>query len=216
MRGAGRGCRIGLAQRQHPKPNRPRRGIADSLDKVFQACLAQRMHRWARHFDNCKSCHCNDTKHVANGLCARCYSADYAANNKERVAAQKHDWYVRSGGKVLAKVQREQRHYSGLRDAVLARDGHRCVICGSVVALVVHHKDGQGRGTPNPNNKMSNLETRCRACHLSACRQCGRSDRKHNADGLCFACYSKKRFHDTKPRRLWVKSIRRYKLLPKG
>ena len=198
------------------------------------------MKRWARHFDDCQFCHRTDVEHVAKGLCARCYSAAYAAENSERVAEQKHEWYVRAGAKEWAKIQREQRNYSGLRDAVLERDGHRCVVCGDVVGLVVHHKDGQGRGTKTPNNKMSNLETRCRPCHmgthrpelnagrgfaasigwapkygLSCCRECGRSDRKHSADGLCFACYSKKRFHDTRSRRVYDNSKRRYILLPK-
>lgn len=176
------------------------------------------MHRWARHFDDCQSCHRTDVPHMAKGLCKRCYSAQYATDNADRVSQQKHEWYVRNGAKDWAKVQREQRHYSGLRDAVLERDGHRCVVCGAVVGLVVHHKDGQGRGTKTPNNEMSNLETRCRPCHmgthrpelnagrgfaaltgwapkygLDRCRDCGRSDRVHNADGLCGACYMRRK-----------------------
>jgi 5-methylcytosine-specific restriction endonuclease McrA len=151
---------------------------------------------------------------MAKGLCKRCYSAQYAADNSERVSAQKHEWYVKAGGKDWAKVQREQRHYGGLRDQVLARDGYRCVLCGSVVGLVVHHKDQRGRGHKHPNNNMNNLETRCRPCHmgvhrpqlnagrnfvashgwspkygLDACKKCHRSDRPHNAKGLCTVCY---------------------------
>lgn len=174
--------------------------------------------RWARHFDNCIVCHQTDTKHTGKGVCLRCYSAQYAKANSDRVKAQKRDWYFRHGGKVAAKVQREQRHYSGLRGAVLSRDGFKCVVCGSVVALVVHHKDGQGRGSKQPNNTMDNLETRCRPCHVAihrqeliqgmksrprpwgginnpvpCCQACGTVERKHNGHGLCSTCYAKYR-----------------------
>ncbi len=176
------------------------------------------MNRWARRFDCCRLCQSTELPHMAKGFCQRCYMAVYVANNGERVKAHKHEWYVRNGGKEYSKLQREQRHYSGLRDAVLARDGHRCVVCGATTQLVVHHKDGQGRGTSHPNNNMDNLETRCRPCHigvhrpqlklgqgyaslsgwapkygLDCCLRCKRSDVKHNAQGLCANCYSKMR-----------------------
>lgn len=176
------------------------------------------MQRWSRRHAACLNCNSTAVAHMAHGLCKRCYSAHYASAHYARVAEQKNEWYIRNGGKVAAKVQREQRHYSGLRQPVLERDGHACVICGALTQLVVHHKDGRGRGHPYPNNRMSNLETRCRKCHithhrpelltarglkallhwsprygLSCCRRCHRSDIKHNSHGLCANCYARAR-----------------------
>ena len=178
---------------------------------------------------------------MAQGLCRRCYLGRYVADNRERIKGHKRRWYAKVGGKEWAKVQREQRHFDGKREAVLRRDGYRCVLCGSVTQLLVHHKDGQGRGSIKPNNRMSNLVTICYPCHielhrdklqlqrgfsalqgwskkhgLDGCKQCGSSDRKHASHGLCIRCYQKKRFHDTKDRRVWVKSIRRYILRKKA
>lgn len=174
------------------------------------------MNRWARHFDNCISCHQTDTEHMAKGLCQRCYSAQYLEANEKRVKQQKHEWYLRSGGIEWARVQREQRNYGGKREAVLKRDGYKCQTCGSVIRLLVHHKDGNGRRNKAPNNDMNNLITLCQACHinlhrpellaaraiksaskmwcdklkLACCTKCHRWDRRHAALGLCVTCYS--------------------------
>lgn len=43
-----------------------------------------------------------------------------------------------------------------LRDLILDRDHHRCVVCGSTVQLEVHHKNGDWR-----DNDPGNLEVRC-------------------------------------------------------
>lgn len=140
----------------------------------------------------------------------------YTSANLEVVKKQKHDWYIKTGGRDLAKIQREQAHYDGKREAVLMRDGYKCVKCGSLTQLVVHHKDGNGRGCKNPNNAMDNLETQCLSCHvnqhrndlvaarnskqagwwyyagrLTGCQACGTSARKHAAQGYCATCYKR-------------------------
>jgi 5-methylcytosine-specific restriction endonuclease McrA len=46
--------------------------------------------------------------------------------------------------------------WRSLRRQVLARDGHRCVICGKTTELEVHHRDSNWR-----HNELSNLEVRC-------------------------------------------------------
>ena len=48
---------------------------------------------------------------------------------------------------------------------ILDRDGHKCIICGSNRDLTIHHKDGNGRYTKEPNNDKENLITLCRSCH---------------------------------------------------
>jgi 5-methylcytosine-specific restriction endonuclease McrA len=57
-----------------------------------------------------------------------------------------------------ARLSRE--HFDGLREFVLARDGHQCQACGELASdkLLVHHR--------RPGNRLPNLLTLCRACHV--------------------------------------------------
>jgi DNA-directed RNA polymerase specialized sigma subunit len=41
----------------------------------------------------------------------------------------------------------------------------KCEICGSKKRLSIHHKDGKGRGSNLPNNKITNFQTLCNSCH---------------------------------------------------
>jgi len=69
-------------------------------------------------------------------------------------------------GKKWAKNRREKIHFDSKRDLILERDGHRCSVCGNHnTRLIVHHKDGEGRGKTNPNNDINNLITVCSSCH---------------------------------------------------
>ena len=47
-------------------------------------------------------------------------------------------------------------------EAVLERDGHKCVCCGDVNNLTVHHIVARESGG---TNKQANLETLCVSCH---------------------------------------------------
>ncbi len=176
---------------------------------------------WSRNFPKCVRCGGTKYRMMADGLCAGCYLADYREANKHRIAKQKSDWYKQFvKGTDRGKVAREQRHFGGERDAVLKRDDYRCVKCGSNRALVVHHKDGRGRGVKRPHNDRDNLETNCRACHINAhrrellaarrrdgfrrpklgrwsrkwnaCRQCSTTEVKHAGHGYCRSCIAHK------------------------
>lgn len=68
-------------------------------------------------------------------------------------------------GKKWSKRNRESKWFSLNRDIALERDGYKCCKCGSLERLVVHHIDGNGRGSKNPNNDLSNLQTLCHTCH---------------------------------------------------
>lgn len=53
------------------------------------------------------------------------------------------------------------RRFRELRPMVMRRDGECCVLCQAVADLQVHHID------ENPlNNRVSNLVTLCRSCHM--------------------------------------------------
>jgi hypothetical protein len=164
---------------------------------------------WSRGYDCCCECGLSDSPHMAKGKCQRCYQRGYRARNAERIAESKRDWYAAHPG--YHAKQRETQHFGGLRQQALRRDGNRCTECGSPKNLVVHHKDGEGRGKKDPNNHIDNLTTLCRACHAKhhstnkgwsrhheCCRQCNRTDRKHNAKGLCWSCYHKWRDREQK------------------
>jgi predicted transcriptional regulator len=56
---------------------------------------------------------------------------------------------------------RKSKKWQELRQAVMERDGHRCV-CGATENLIVHH-----RNHDDNSNTMSNLITICQPCHAS-------------------------------------------------
>lgn len=123
---------------------------------------------WSRNYPCCTECKSTDSPYMCKGLCKRCYLSRYRAANKERIAEQKRAWYEENvQGTDEQKLRREERHYAGMREPVLQRDGYRCLRCGSSASLVVHHRDRNGRGTAEPNNDIENLETLCRKCHIN-------------------------------------------------
>lgn len=161
---------------------------------------------WNKDYLKCVECGGTSSKHVSKGLCNKCYLRYYRNNpeNIKKIAAQKHEWYVRMGGKNLAKLKREERNFAGKREDILARDGHKCTSCPNTAKLTVHHIDGLGRGRSTPNNNDGNLITLCRACHArvhssiegwsrdyKCCMECGTTTASHNAKGYCKLCYSK-------------------------
>jgi 5-methylcytosine-specific restriction endonuclease McrA len=180
---------------------------------------------WSKVYVCCRDCQRTDAKHMADGLCVRCYLKQYRENpeNKAHMAKQKRAWYRLHRAHELPKrkAYRERRNFSGLREAVLRRDGRQCVTCGARKKLVVHHRDGRGRGSNAANNRLSNLVTLCRACHLKehraellrarrakrtspqlnkhgrwsqqfdACIMCREPYSKHAARGLCTRCYQR-------------------------
>lgn len=125
------------------------------------------MKSWSRKYTQCIQCTTTNYKHLANGLCHHCYYVNYAKANASELRTYKHEWYLGAGGALRAKFWREQRHYGGLREPVLKRDDYQCTKCGRIQQLLVHHKDGKGRGHKKPNNKMSNLTTLCMKCHIN-------------------------------------------------
>lgn len=161
---------------------------------------------WSKDYCACIECGKTDSKHVSKGLCNKCYMKNYRNNpkNKQKIAAQKHDWYVKMGGKHLSKIKREEHYFSGKREEILQRDGYKCTECSAKSSLVVHHVDYKGRGRPSPNNSNDNLITLCRKCHAKihstidgwsrlykCCKECGTTTVSHNAKGYCRLCYAK-------------------------
>ena len=164
---------------------------------------------WSRKSKACSSCGRSDIDHVGHELCKTCYTKWYVSKpaNRSRMTRTRKRYYSRHAAEYRERRQewREQRHFNGLRDPVLDRDGHRCTKCGSTEKLVVHHLDGTGRASVSRANSMNDLTTLCRRCHVKVhrlldgrwawgydkCIGCGRTDRRHNARGMCYECYRK-------------------------
>lgn len=53
------------------------------------------------------------------------------------------------------------------RDRILARDKHRCLLCGATSNLDVHHVKSQKQGGSSADD---NLATLCAGCHIIAVR----------------------------------------------
>ncbi len=127
--------------------------------------------QWCKRYAACRKCHGTDRPHFGQGLCRRCYLARYNKRNADKVYKLRDRWYRRNITPEIQRIAREQRHYAGMRQAALERDGNRCTICGTPEKLTVHHIDRQGRGKPNPNNDLANLQTLCRKHHIEAHRE---------------------------------------------
>ena len=57
----------------------------------------------------------------------------------------------------------EKANWAEIRLAALARDGYRCMSCGSQEGLHVHHARPRRKGGAN---QMDNLQTLCESCHM--------------------------------------------------
>lgn len=83
-----------------------------------------------------------------------------------------------SNPKVSNRYHSPIKGFGGNREAVIQRDGEKCVDCGMTrqehkekygFDITVDHIDGKGSKTPLhlKNNEMSNLQTLCSSCHGS-------------------------------------------------
>lgn len=85
---------------------------------------------------------------------------------KQKCLARK--WYIEHHDhvKTYMKDYREKKWFDNRRDEVIQRDGGKCVKCGGVKSISVHHKDGKGRGYQGKiDNSLDNLITLCNQCH---------------------------------------------------
>jgi len=68
---------------------------------------------------------------------------------------------------------RERTKFGGNGAKALERDNNKCVKCGSVEMLAVHHIDGNGSNLKDElqNNSLDNLVTLCFSCHAREHRE---------------------------------------------
>lgn len=77
--------------------------------------------------------------------------------------------------KYLSKI-----YFRGAREIVVKRDNYKCCRCDAESSLIVHHVDRNKK-----NNKLNNLITLCKSCHINEHHEIRR-----NADKgyLCQMC----------------------------
>ena len=164
---------------------------------------------WCASHECCSGCKTTARKHMARGLCARCYLTRYRKANGKRIAKLKRQWRDNHFAELTAKekVKRDARHFDGKRELALKRANYSCERCGTQSMLTVHHRDRNGRGTASPNNSLRNLQVLCRACHLAEHRgeimhirlssrqpqllKCGRWSLQHACCVVCGSTCSK-------------------------
>lgn len=169
------------------------------------------MKPWSKTVSACVNCNTTKNRHMAKGLCNYCYLKEHHSRpeNIEKIKKQKEKHYL-DKQKPLAKSKRESRYFDGKRQLVLDRDDNKCRKCGDI-GSIIHHIDGNGRGSKSPNNDMNNLITLCRACHIDehrhelldsrfipgrdgwarnydCCVLCSKTDSEHNSKGRCARC----------------------------
>jgi 5-methylcytosine-specific restriction endonuclease McrA len=158
---------------------------------------------WSRKSDCCVRCGTTAVRHGGAGLCMSCYQKDWAIRQGAALRRYKQRWYEESKKRIDYRAK-NQRHRNGPVDAVLARFGHKCSLCGAKKHLQIHHKDHKGHNVPkrDRNNSIENLQVLCRACHgrlhgtveewsrkHTQCVDCGTTERKHHAHGRCARCH---------------------------
>jgi 5-methylcytosine-specific restriction endonuclease McrA len=65
------------------------------------------------------------------------------------------------------RLYKEKQRYGYTKDEIVRAKKARCENCGVELGrrLHVHHIDGNGRNSKNPNNALSNLRLLCSKCH---------------------------------------------------
>ena len=84
------------------------------------------------------------------------------------------------------QISHDLKRFGGNRELALRRDGYKCVMCGRIDGVNVHHKDDSGN-SENPNNDPDNLISLCDACHMKTHKIHKRRTRKY-ADVTCGFC----------------------------
>lgn len=92
------------------------------------------------------------------------------------IRAKQKEYYIKNKEAVILQVKKYEdlKQFSGKRSQVLERDKWSCTSCGMNneehrlkfgKEITIHHIDGKGRYSKEPNNSMDNLTTLCLVCH---------------------------------------------------
>ena len=112
-------------------------------------------------YSECQQCGKKQIR--ALGLCTQCYNRILEIKNINLRKQQKY--------------HAGQKHrFGGREEWILVMANYRCQICGMTEEesiekwnrkLDIHHNDGNGRTSDNPNHEIDNLLVVCRRCHMA-------------------------------------------------
>lgn len=121
--------------------------------------------------------HCDENARGGSRLCSKCYAKDYRRRKPE--VAKEYNRRNKEKRNANSTNLNNKRHFGGKRFIVLDRDNWECQYCGMIQeqcmalfgrSLTIHHIDGNGRDSDNPNSDLNNLVTLCFRCHPLADR----------------------------------------------
>lgn len=98
-----------------------------------------------------------------------CYSCPYAERSEGVLFCKRHSMAITVRDKYGLK------EWKKLREIILARDEHRCRLCGAEEYLHIHHRDNDPT-----NDSPENLVTLCERCHSRV--------HAHNGQEVCPPC----------------------------
>lgn len=158
----------------------------DRLDKMA-------LGRWATDYDCCVKCHKTESRHAANGLCARCDARK-----------RRPDCFVPVGctrlyalGKEYGKGSASMRLAVRIARVPLMQGKHVYYVrdedVPKVIAVLEEAKRVGKILKPTRGGAWG------AAGKPSACLECHKDDVAHQAKGLCRACYSRVRRRQAKP-----------------
>jgi len=84
----------------------------------------------------------------------------------EKWRAMRRKYYQKNKDRIIEYGQ--ELRFGGNRKKVFDRDMNKCQICfvkKKEKNLLIHHIDGNGRGSKKPNNNIENLILLCQSCH---------------------------------------------------
>lgn len=164
------GCGCGQAitiRRHHRKAGIPRFGYGHGLKGLqnhnYRGVDVWVLNQQGQHF--C-ACGCGETIKVLDRHHAVRGIPRFIPGHQKRAKGPESPKYQKDRSKL--KAGRGGKYfYASLRRAILDRDGHRCVRCGSDDRVSVDHIVPVAKGGPG---EMSNGQTLCHACHVGKTR----------------------------------------------
>lgn len=134
---------------------------------------------------------------VARTSCKKCADRMYELAKKR---GDRKKYFIKNRERLNAENLKRyyKRKYGGLYEIVLERDSYSCTKCGKSSNLIVHHIDGNGYYSKNPNNSIDNLITLCTSCHGYLHRSIQRFEKNVGKKTMCSICNKNKQLYNKK------------------
>lgn len=181
---------------------RPQRATTYCSRKCFGEDVKNiRKPKSKKYTSKCEVCNKNfkTTSSTKTTCSKKCYQRKYQQENREFVNSLWRNYYYRKQGyhikRSMAYIEahkeraieinkkatfkyRDRTRFGGKTKEVFEHYKNKCFFCGGGNRLAIHHIDGNGRRSKNPNNTLSNLVLLCSPCHTKLHARIRRMKRK--------------------------------------